>query len=211
MIFKTFGTGHALRYVACGDSGTAGTGASSSEKSYAHLIASELSKNNTVSYANSSTNGALTKNFILRQLPQILSVDPDIIVLSIGINDAFYLYSCRKIIKNIKLVLRELEEKTHAKIFMASLPDITGAQFFPYLYILFFNRRARLINAELKKLENGRTKVVDIYTIDWSSTGGREKIFAADGLHLNNRGHEKLARIFLEHMQGCAILKRSNI
>lgn len=210
MQFETFGEGKKVRYIACGDSGALGTGASSPNGAYAARIARALSTQYTVSYVNIAANGIKIKGFISGQLPLVIAAHPDIVVLSLGINDTFYMRSQNYILKNMRAVLRAFEEQSKAHIFVASLPDITGAVFFPRWYVRWFNRRAYLINAELKKLETKQVRIVDIYTIDWSSAGGRGKIFAADGLHLNDRGHEKLASIFLEHIQNCAILKRSD-
>jgi lysophospholipase L1-like esterase len=189
-----------VRYVACGDSGAAGAGASRHTLSYAYRIADALREEREVDYKNIAVNGTKTNGFIAQQLPVVVAADPDIVVLSIGINDMFYMRPRRYVVKNLRFIFNELTKKTHADIFMASLPDMTGAKFFPRLYIWLFNWRARRFNAALKNLEGGRVHVVDIYTIDWSDVGGRRNIFARDGLHLNDIGHEKLTQAFLKNI-----------
>lgn len=197
---KKTSMGSVLRYVACGDSGAVGTGASVKKNAYAYRIADALRMEHAIFYKNTAVNGEKTRNFIRQQLPAVIAANPDIVVLSIGINDMFYMRSQRYVLKNLRFIFSELRQKTRAQIFMASMPDITGAQFFPLPYVLFFNWRAQKINAALKAFEDKRVHVVDIYNIDWTDIGGREHIFARDGLHLHDIGHKEIARTFLKAM-----------
>ncbi len=55
---QTFGQGPNLRYIASGDSTSAGVGASTTNLTYPYRIAQELSQTNTILYKNVGVSGA---------------------------------------------------------------------------------------------------------------------------------------------------------
>ena len=85
---KMFGEGKKLRYIAAGDSLAIGVGASSVENTFTHKIAEALGENYGVIYKNVAVRGAKTNDVIENQLPEIISFNPDIVVMTVGGNDA---------------------------------------------------------------------------------------------------------------------------
>ena len=97
---KIFGQGEELRYIAAGDSIALGLGASSVENTFTYRVAESLGEKNKVVYKNIAIKGMRTKDFIEEQLPEIIAFGPDIVVITIGGNDATRLKSRESILDN---------------------------------------------------------------------------------------------------------------
>jgi acyl-CoA thioesterase I len=78
-----------LRYLALGDSYTAGTGASSSAHSWPAIVGKRLTEQTGrhVEVTNPAVNGFTTLDLIGQELPFVQRLKPDLVTILIGVND----------------------------------------------------------------------------------------------------------------------------
>jgi lysophospholipase L1-like esterase len=81
--------GKPIKYLALGDSYTAGTGASSSGRGWPAIVAGRLSRETgqKVKVSNPAVAGFTTLDLIARELSQVARLKPDLVTILIGVND----------------------------------------------------------------------------------------------------------------------------
>jgi lysophospholipase L1-like esterase len=198
---KTFGQGSVLTYVAAGDSTAAGVGASSFERSYTYRVAEYLSKSYTVTYKNVGVSGARTNDVIEKQLNAIIQANPDVITLSIGANDTTHLQNRKVIIENVKTILEALTSKTHAQIYVTTVPIVDRAPLLPYPFLKLLAHRINKTNPEILRLENERVHIVDIHEYGWDQYPDIKTTFAKDQFHPNDEGYNNWTNAFLNRIK----------
>ena len=190
-----------IKYIAAGDSTAAGEGASSVDKTYTYRLAQELSVTNKIEYRNVGVRGAQTQDFIDSQLQKIIDYQPDVITLSIGANDITHLNSPNKIIANFKTIVKTLQEKTSAQIYLTDIPILDQTTLLPYPYRKYLGYQTKKINPQILALENDRVHIVDIYNFGWGKYPDVNVTFASDGFHPSDEGYNNWTNAFLSRMQ----------
>jgi len=189
-----------LIYAAIGDSLTSGVGTDKYEESYPYLLSAYLAgTNRTIVHKNFSYPGARTENVIKDLLVPAIAAQPDIITLMIGVNDVHGFVSMDKFRENYDFILRELTEKTKAKIYLISIPYI-GCHtlvFPPYSY--YFDSDSKDFNEVIKDL----AKTYDLNYIDLASV--TEEVlkddgpyYSADSFHPSAMGYASWAKIIYD-------------
>lgn len=97
------GSGPTIRYIAAGDSTAVGEGSSDTEHTYPFKIAITLARKNTILYRNISVVGFTSRDVLEEQIDQIIVFKPDIVTISMGANDATFLFNS-SIFRGAKLV-----------------------------------------------------------------------------------------------------------
>ena len=170
-----------------GDSITQGIGASSVDKTYAYKLAEELGRNYRVVYRNVAKRGSETEDLINKQLQEIISFDPDIIIVTIGGNDLTHVRLESRVLENYKRVVEEISSKTEAKLYIANIPNFTGVSALPSWYVSLISKRAIAINDDVASLESDRVKIVDVHK-EWFKVPRIKDAIAKDGFHANDYG-----------------------
>jgi len=191
------GTGPSLRYIAAGDSTAVGEGASTVEGTYTVKIANELQKTNSVTYKNIAVSGSKTKHVINNQLQEIIKFNPDLITISIGANDLTHRISSEEILNNYQTIITELTTQTKAKIYITNIPNFTGADLLPWLYIKYLERTSEPINKQLQSLESDRVKIINIHDFGWDSFADKSVTYSLDHFHPSDIGYQNWANAFL--------------
>ncbi len=195
------GTGPSLKYIAAGDSTAVGIGASTVEGTYAVKIAQELAKTNSVTYKNIAVSGSKTKHVINNQLQEIIKFNPDVITISIGANDLTHRIPPEQILKNFQTIVTELTAQTQAKIYITNIPNFTGANLLPWLYIKYLERNSAPINKQLQSLESDRVKVVNIHDFGWDNYPDKSITYSLDKFHPSDIGYQNWANAFMSKMK----------
>lgn len=175
-----------LLYVALGDSVGMSMGASSPEKGYVGLIAAALREKNgrEVRIINLSRSGATLHDGIEKQLPVLVTYEPDFVTVELGANDLKN-WDEQAFRKGMKHLIDRLPQHT----VISDLPYFGGGR----------NRRledkAVAANRVIQELavEKG-LKLARLHEI--TRANDSPLIYSADYFHPNDRGHQNWFRAF---------------
>src|SRR4030042_7002060 len=142
-----------IKYVALGDSLSAGVGANDIKDTFVYLYTQHLAKTyGKVTTINLAHPGDSTVNLINYQLNDAILENPGFVTLLIGVNDIHAKKSLVIFEKNYEYILTELTTKTKAKIIVINLPYLGSDKivWFPFNYL--FDFRIRQFNDIIFKL-----------------------------------------------------------
>ncbi|MDQ3766975.1 MAG: SGNH/GDSL hydrolase family protein [Actinomycetota bacterium] len=116
--------GRPLRLVVLGDSTAAGVGAGRPELSYPAQLAEQLGEDGyRVNLSALGMSGARTADVLREQVPRAEALDPDLVFVGIGANDAIHVTPMESVRRDIDAVLRRLRA-TGATVVVAGAPDM---------------------------------------------------------------------------------------
>jgi lysophospholipase L1-like esterase len=123
-----------------------------------------------------------TSEKILLQIPEVQTMNPDIVVISIGINDEA-LYNYAGFIGNMDFVIQSLKPYTTRLIITNVVPNA------------YYNANRQAINEQLKNLCDSRAvQFVDLVGME-SSDGIINMFYTYDGCHYNEAGQAEFAAL----------------
>lgn len=179
-----------IKYLALGDSLTAGVGVADYKNSYPYLIAQKLSSKNKIELINLAHAGNTSADVLANQLPKTLSLKPDLITILIGVNDIHNLTSLKEFEDNYTRILATLK-KSGAKIYVLSIPYLGSEKivYFPYNFILNF--RTKQFNNVIKKITNQfEVEYTDLYLLKKP-----DKFYSSDEFHPSDKGYGQWSEI----------------
>ena len=185
---KIFGEGEELRFIVAGDSVALGLGASSVENTFTYRVAESLGKKNKIVYKNIAVKGTKTSDIIEEQLNAIIAFNPDIIVITIGGNDATHLKSKESILDNYNKIIKKLESETDAKIYMSNIPNFNGIKPLPKWYINIIEGKSSKVNPKIQALSTERVTIINVHDRR-REVLITENPLAPDGFHANDYGY----------------------
>jgi len=186
-----------IKYIALGDSLTAGVGVSDIKSSYPYLIAEKLSLKNNVKLVNLAHVGDTSSDVVANQLPKVLSLKPDLITLLIGVNDIHNLKSLKEFEDNYTQIVSTLK-KSGAKIYLLFIPYLGSDKivFFPYNLILDF--RTKQFNNAIKKISaDYRVQYTDLYSLSeqvLSKGNNSANFYSSDQFHPSEAGYKEWSK-----------------
>lgn len=179
-----------IRYVALGDSLTAGVGTSDYKNSYPYLLARKLSSKNNVELVNLSRSGATSVDILANQLAPALAVKPDLVTLLIGTNDLHNLKSLKEFESNFSRIATNLKT-SNAKIYALSLPYLGSAKIVYFPYNLLLDIRTKQFNAVVKKVAaEVKAEYIDLYSL--SKPVG---FYSSDQFHPSDLGYKEWSKV----------------
>ncbi|HHZ10599.1 MAG TPA: SGNH/GDSL hydrolase family protein [Rhizobiales bacterium] len=197
VLHEVDGAGPALRLLVVGDSSAASVGIGRSEDGLAHQLALILAQRTGRAVAwraagfNSATAGQI-RDFVLPNL----SPDPwDLIVVSIGTNDAKNFHTARRFKREFGGLLYSLRAKwPQARIVWSPVVDMTLVPALPSALGRLLEIRAVMINRLGERLcrERGAVPATRLPILDPKAG------FSSDGFHASEAGY----RAWAEHMAG---------
>jgi len=192
-----------VKYIALGDSLSAGVGSEKTETTIVYQFASNLSKDyGKVAVLNLALPGGTTEDVIKDQLPRAINEKPDYVTLLIGINDIHNKFTDGQFTANYSYILNELLTKTEARIVVINLPYLGSpkAVRFPYNWML--NERTKEFNGKISgvisKLSNNRIRLVDLYGRTYKTFNKDPKSYSPDLFHPSEEGYLEWSRIINE-------------
>ena len=190
------------KYVALGDSLSAGVGSDSAKTTLVYLYAVNLGdKNTSIDVVNIAWPGDETIDVLNNQVPETIKMKPDYVTLFIGINDIHEKRSTAEFKQNYQTILNELMSKTDAQITVINLPYLGANNLitFPFSTILDF--RTKQFNAIIASLvqNNSRIRLIDLYSSSKKSLNTDNANYAKDLFHPSAQGYLLWAKTINEY------------
>lgn len=185
-----------LTYVVLGDSTAAGQGATAGS-GIADKTAEYLSRNHNVIFVNMAVSGARAADLASDQVPNTVGVKPDLVLISIGANDATHLTPSSIFAAQIERAIGLLKAlNPNVKIVITGCPDMSSIPRFAQPLRTLVGMQGQRINAALAPL----VKQYDLTNADIAGATGYEfrrdpTLFASDKFHPNDRGYALWTRV----------------
>jgi lysophospholipase L1-like esterase len=190
------------RYVALGDSLTAGRGDSGPDGrpvGWARRLAGLLTDRTGMNCAltNLAADGATVDRVLADQLPHLGDVGPDLVSVTVGMNDIRNPEFRPGVFAADAGRLLDALAQTGATVLTCTLPDIADVVPLPPEYVSI--ARFRLAQAsEIIREQAAVRGAVCLDTWAMKDVVSRPDLFTADRLHPNARGHRMLAAVFAD-------------
>ncbi len=177
-------------YVALGDSTGSGVGAKNG--GYVLRLFNRLVQRRPGSkLTNLCVSGATTDDLVRDQLDRGTAMNPDLVTVGIGINDIGHGLPIDRFARNYEKILTTLREKTHAKIVVTNIPDISSAPRIPTQMRFGYQQQIIKFNQRLEEIAKGQgVTIFDMYTISKDELPLHPEYFSSDGFHPSDRGYE---------------------
>ena len=194
-----------VKYVALGDSLSAGVGSDKVEDTIVYQFALNQSKNyGKVDVLNLALPGGTTEDVIKDQLSLTINENPGYITLLVGINDIHNKFTDGQFTANYSYILNELLTKTEAKIVVINLPYLGSPRAIRFPYNWMLNSRTKEFNGKISgvisKLDhNGRIRQVDLYGKTYKTFNKDPKNCASDLFHPSGEGYLVWSKIINEN------------
>jgi lysophospholipase L1-like esterase len=185
-------------YVALGDSTVQGIGATSAEATYPSQIATRLRGiYPDARLENLGVAGAVGHEVVAGQLERAVALQPALVTLSVGPNDATGGVPADDYARSIDTILRTLAERTSAVVVVNLLPDLALTPRYAKSPLRKkVVRRALELNAILKRAAAvWDAQLVDLHEASRREVPGHPELFAADGYHPSDAGYARWAEI----------------
>ncbi len=192
-----------LRYVALGDSTVVGVGSRVSH-GFVPLLARHLgSVYPRTEVTNLAVSGAKSLDVVLRQLPAAIRLQPDLVTLSIGPNDALARVPVETYAENIERIFDQLTRDTRAVVVVTLLPDLGSTPRFAGTPEAPAIRAVAVsYNAVLKRSASAHAvHIVDLFCPTRALLQKRRDVISGDGWHPSDIGYREWAELMWEHMR----------
>jgi len=205
LTFENPGKGGSVKYVALGDSLSAGVGSDKVEETIVYQFALNLSKDyGKVDTLNLALPGGTTEDVIKDQLPLTINEKPGYVTLLIGINDIHNKFTDGQFTANYSHILNELLTKTEAKIVVINLPYLGASQAIRFPYNWLLNSRTKEFNGKISGViseieHQGRIRQVDLYGKTYKTFNKDPKNYASDLFHPSGEGYLVWSKIINEN------------
>ena len=151
-------------------------------------------------FSNLGISGNRTEHLVARLQADFLDLEPDLVILMIGVNDVWHHYSHgiettdEAFEANLRHVLTEIKEKTSAKIVMVEpylLPAADKMHMVPELHA-----KIRIERALARELVDAYVPLDGLFAAATTTTD--YTVFSADGVHPNAEGAAFIAQNVLQ-------------
>jgi acyl-CoA thioesterase I len=179
-----------IRYLALGDSTGAGVGSRSG--GYVDRLFRKITTRRPGSLLiNICVSGATTLDVLADQVKRIANANPNLVTLSVGINDISHGISLDQFEKNYDEILRHLTEQTEGTVIATNIPEISSAPRIPRSMRSHYRNVIDEYNQRLEaSAALSQVTVFDIYSITHQQLPDHPEYFSADGFHPSDKGYE---------------------
>ena len=120
-----------------------------------------------------------------------MALNPDLVTVGIGINDIGHGSTLEEFSRNYEQILSTLKQKTHARIVVTNIPDISSAPRIPGALRSEYQRQIVQFDQRLGEIaaRYGVT-VFDVHTITKAELPSHPEYFSSDGFHPSDQGYE---------------------
>lgn len=186
------------KYVALGDSLTAGVGATSHNFTFAYKLAEKISqdKKTSVELRNLGIPGLKSTDLIELQLDKTIYENPDLVTILIGINDMHDWIMPQTFEKNLQHIVSDLKERTNAKIVFINIPYLGTGNIKNTPVEKFFDWRINSLNKVIDKVsQENKIQTIDLYTPSKLQSQTDPQFYAQDDFHPSNEGYKYWSEI----------------
>lgn len=189
-------------YVAIGDSTVEGIGATDKNKNYASIIYESIRKENKkAEFYNLGKSGAAIADVIDTQLQRAISLGPDLVTVSVGVNDIRKRTRLSNFERDLTYLVNSLSEHTRAKIILNGLPDFSHAPAIPFLIRIYARYMVKKFNEVLRE----QASKANVTFIDLSNsslfTKKYPELISPDGFHPSDLGYAFWAAAIISQAQ----------
>jgi len=193
-----------ITYVALGASDAVGVGSDvPGAQGYVPLIAARLPKGSHM--LDLGISGIHLHEALSEELPLALSTSPDLVTIWLVANDFISSVSYHDYMQDLATLLTQLRAHTHARLFMANLPDLTRLPAFAGQTAA---QKAQMLqgiqqwNAGIaQQAARSGVTLVDLFSHGSELTAHPEYI-SGDGFHPSPVGYVQLANLFWQAITG---------
>ena len=202
----TAGRGPLVRLLVAGDSGAAGVGATTQDQALCGQLVRRLGRHHTVRWCVMAVNG-LDSPGLLKLLQDAPSARFDVVVLSIGANDATSLCAPPRWAQMQNLLAGVISERFEPDLLVHSaVPPMHACRALPQPLRWFMGRWARQMNADLAvELADTRQRTLHRHPANTTSSG-----MATDGFHPNSAGYSAWADELSRHILAKSVRNRTD-
>lgn len=196
-------TGRPLKLVVLGDSTAAGVGAEKSDRSYPAQLAARLGQDGyRVSLSALGVSGARTGDVLREQVPHAEGLDPDLVFVGIGANDAIHVTPIDSVRSDMEEVLRRLRA-TGAAVVVAGAPDMHIEGFLEPLRSLSAWRGRMVEDAITSVARSQGVPVVPLRAVAGPRFAANPRLYnSADRLHPSAAGYDVWVDAILPVVRG---------
>lgn len=189
-------------YLVMGDSTAAGWGAQNVRQTFAYRVAETIAKRGfRVRVVNVAVGGARLEGVLRHQISS-LNVQPQLVSVSIGANDATHGTSEIEYSNQLRTLFSALKKSSAKTILVANTPDMTQAPALPSLLALVAGNRARRQNEILQNVaRNSATEIVDLHNRGKLVYALDHELYARDLFHPSGKGYAIWAQLFSEKLK----------
>lgn len=179
------------KYVALGDSLSAGVGVRKIEDTFVYSYAEKLSEKYwQVNVVNLAWPGDKSIDVLKSQLPQAIVQKPDYVTLFIGINDMHDQVPLEAFRSNYNDILNQLLVETKAQILVITIPYLGSNDLIRFPLTHYYDMRTQQYNSIIKSLaQNDRLKVIDLYKHSKKVLNASGDNYAEDLFHPSAKGY----------------------
>jgi lysophospholipase L1-like esterase len=190
-------------YVAIGDSSVEGVGASHHTKSYPSLVFEKIKQSHPQGeYHNLGKSGDRIKHVVKNQLPQVLELKPNLITISIGVNDIRGHIKLSQYEKDLTYLIEILQRKTDAKIIINNIPDFSSLPTLPIYIRIASKILIHRFNKSIEKIsDNFGLTLVDIFKVSRQFYKQWRNLISSDGYHPSDAGYALWAQAVIENLK----------
>jgi lysophospholipase L1-like esterase len=189
-----------VKYVALGDSLTAGAGAKQSSESFPFVLAQKLSADDSIEYLNLGIPGATTKDVINLELPRAIDQKPDLITVLIGTNDIHNFTGKNRFKNELSFLIQELKNKTKARIILINIPYLGTSQVVLPPYGLYFQAKTKEFNKIISQVSATKDiEMIDLYTPNFGFSQTQD-FYSPDFFHPDKVGYALWANLVYENI-----------
>lgn len=195
------GTAQTIKYVALGDSLTAGVGATSSKDSFPYKVGAALARSGkNIELVNRGVPGAKTQDVIDSQLQEALSDTPDIVTVLIGVNDIQGFVSSETFKRNEETIIDTLTSKTRAKIIIINIPYLGTDDLIAWPFRWLYRRRTAEFNIILADIaKNKGLTLIDLNEATKGQSARNSRYYSTDQFHPSAEGYKEWSEIIYAH------------
>jgi lysophospholipase L1-like esterase len=179
-----------LRMVALGDSSITAPGVEDLDNIWVRRAALEFSTDHRVELISLAVGGSKVRDVIEGQLDAAVAFSPDIVVVSVGANDAMRATPVARFRRDLEHTVTELE-RTAGAIVVMGVGDLGSIPRLPASLRSYLTHRSRVFDAASAAVVVAHPACVKVYTRGPISQAfwNAPSLFAADMFHAGDAGH----------------------
>ncbi len=177
------------RVALLGDSTVTGPGLDSCDELWSHQVARRLAGDRRVRLLSLAVGGSKTRDVFARQLPEALTLQPHLAVVSVGANDAMHGTPIRRFEAELAAIVAALGE-AGTGVVLAGVGDLGNVPRLRFPLKALASRRSRAVDRAHARVAARYEHVVKVPIAELSDEAfGSAEMFCPDLFHPNRAGH----------------------
>ena len=198
-----------LRVAAVGDSTLTGPGLDHARDTFVARVASGAGV--PVHLTRFAVGGSRIADVLMRQLPAVLDAAPDLVVLSIGANDAVHSTPLAQFERDMRAVIGALD-RAGIETLVCGLIDLAVIPRIPVAFRTMLRRRGEAYERRKARATHPAARAVHVEvgrTVNDAFRARGEAFFTPDRFHPNRDGHGCLAEVLGPHFDAAVARAQS--